>query len=149
MTYKQPPVGLACWRAHGEAVSLLTFLGLHADTHTDTYTPTFVSELRRRLFAYVFNIDKVVTSFQGRPPMLSAHYVSPPLPLDIPDAAFLGDEVSLRRAVEDLDEDGWRTVGNPSTATVIRARCKLAYIKDQLIGLALSSNRPTSVETLL
>lgn len=147
--YNFYPAGLACWSAHAESVSLMTFLGLHADADSPSYTPTFVSELRRRLFAHVFNIDKVVTSFQGRPPMLSSRYALPPLLLDIPDATFLSDEETLRRAVSELDENGWSTVGDPSSATMLRARVKLSYIKDKLIELVLSSHRQASVETLL
>lgn len=104
--------------------------------------------MRRRLFAYIFNIDKVSASFQGRPPLLSCRYVSPPLPLDIPDEDFVGGDAALRRAVAHLDEKGWGTAGHVSTATLIRARVKLAYVKDELIGLVLSPNKPTSVETL-
>jgi hypothetical protein len=104
--------------------------------------------LRRRLFAYIFNVDKVSASFQGRPPLLSCHYVSPPLPLDIPDEDFIGGDEALLQAVVHLDEKGWNTTGRVSTATLIRARVKLAYLKDELIGLVLSPNKHTSAETL-
>lgn len=142
-------LGLPCWRAHAETVSLLTFIGLHAEPDTRPYTPTFVSELRRRLFAYVFNIDKVCASFQGRPPLLSFHYVSFTLPLDIPDESFMGGEEALKKAVDNLDDNGWNTAGILSSATQIRSRVKLALLKDELMAMALSQNNPISLDALL
>ena len=141
--------GLSCWRAHAETVSLLTFLGLHADTHTASYTPTFCSELRRRLSAFIFNCDKVI-SFQGRPPFLSRRFISTPLPLDIADETFFAGPEALAHAVAALDHNGWnRENSYPSAATSIRARTLMATMRDELMEISLGNNEQTPISKLL
>lgn len=143
------PLGLSCWRAHAETVSLLTFLGLHADTSTPPSIPTFCSELRRKIFAHVFNIDKVV-SFQGRPPFLSRRFISTPLPLDIPDEVFFESPDAVERAVAALDQHGWnRETADPSATTTIRARTLMAIMRDELMEISLGNNEQTPISTLL
>lgn len=142
-------LGLSVWRAHAEAVALLTFLGLHAEQHTPVQQATFGSELRRRLFASVFNLDKVAVSFQGRPPLLCHRYVSTPLPLDIPNDDFAAGGEAFERALSEIGEGGWSTTGELSTATVLRARTMISFIKDEFIEIALSANKSTPLAVLL
>jgi hypothetical protein len=141
--------GLSCWRAHAETVSLLTFLGLHAEAYTTDYTPTFCSELRRKLCASVFNCDKVI-SFQGRPPLLSRRFISTPLPLDMADEAFFEGPEAVSQAVSALDYNGWdRESKYPSSAAAIRARTQMAIMRDELMEISLGNNEDTSISTLL
>ncbi|KAK7420576.1 hypothetical protein QQZ08_010335 [Neonectria magnoliae] len=131
---------LSCWSCHSETVALVTFLGLHAESETKPYRPTLVSENRRRLFSHVFNIDKVMVSFTGRPPLLSRRYVSTPLPLDLPDEVLLADdEAVITRAVQALDDQGWNTEGRLHSATLLRARVMIAFIREELLEVALSN----------
>lgn len=127
----------------------MTFLGIHAEQDTPVHQATFGSELRRRMFATVFNLDKVSVSFQGRPPLLCHRYVSTPLPLDIPNDDFAAGGEAFQRALGEIGEDGWSTSGELSTATVLRARTMLSFIKDELIEIALSANKTPPLATLL
>ncbi|KND87297.1 hypothetical protein TOPH_08041, partial [Tolypocladium ophioglossoides CBS 100239] len=61
-------------RIHGEAVSLATFLGLHASVSRDVHDRSISAQIKRRLFAVIFNIDKVLATFAGRPPLLSQRF---------------------------------------------------------------------------
>ena len=69
------------WKKHAELVAVLTFAGLHNDVETKV---TLCSEVRRRVYAKVFNIDKVSLavkvdsldlseSFRSSPPLLDDH----------------------------------------------------------------------------
>ncbi|KFA46891.1 hypothetical protein S40293_03619 [Stachybotrys chartarum IBT 40293] len=140
---------LSCWTAHAETVALLTFMGLHVEQDTSSYVPTFTSELRRRLCAHIFNIDKVAVSFQGRPPLLCYRYMSIPMPLDIPEEDFLGDAEAFKKAVIEVDEDGWSSTGTLSATTLTRARTMIACIWDELIDVALSIKKSANIETVL
>lgn len=143
-------IGLPCWRSEAECASLLTFLGLHAEHDTPNYIPTFCSELRRRLFAYCFNSDKLAVSFQGRPPLLSGRHASMPLPLDIAEEDFFSDAANLRRVASSMDKDGWNmNRDKPCAATMIRARVKIAYLKDEVMEIALGNSRQTHIDILL
>lgn len=88
-------------------------------------------------------------TFLGRPPLLSSRYVSTPLPLDIPDSGFVGDADELRAAVADVDEEGWSRNNKISAMTFLRARVSLAYVKDDLIAIALSNTKFTTLEAQL
>ncbi|KFA55425.1 hypothetical protein S40293_09831 [Stachybotrys chartarum IBT 40293] len=140
---------LSCWEAHSKTVALLTFMGLHTEQETSSYVPTFTSELRRRLFANIFNVDKDFSSTGGRPPLLSARYVSTSPPLDLRDEAFLGNTEAFKEAVSEVDELGWNTNGVMSPATLSRSRTILAYIHDELLGLALANKKSVRMEDIM
>lgn len=144
------------WRLHGQNVALVTYLGLHAlqDGGGDTnkpgpYVPTAAEEVRRRLVSQVFVIDKVASSFSGRPPLLSRKYMLTPLPLDLGDELLLSDPEAIAAAVGALDENGWNREGRRYSTTIVRARAKLARVKDEVMEVALGSPAYTSIDALL
>ncbi|KIL86502.1 hypothetical protein FAVG1_10332 [Fusarium avenaceum] len=139
---------LTCWRYFSEAVALLTFLGLHVGSEDANYVPSLCSEHKRRMAARVYNIDKVVVSFTGRPPMLSRRYFSRPLPLDISDEDLMAGGDAIKRAVHALDENGFASDGDVLGASLIRARSQLAYIKEELLEMALASCVKTTFGSL-
>lgn len=98
--------------------------------------------------ARVYNIDKVVVSFTGRPPMLSRRYFSRPLPLDISDEDLMTGGDAIKRAVQALDENGFSSDGDVLGASLIRARAQLAYIKEELLEMALASCVKTTFGSL-
>lgn len=127
------------WRQHGDLVSMATALGLHRDVDSTSRKPSISSEIRRRIFAAVFNIDKVNATFMGRPPMLSARYTSTPLPLDLSDESLLAGEPTLSQIVASLDANGWSTDGQIYSTTILRARTMFAFIRDDILALALGT----------
>jgi hypothetical protein len=129
------------WRQHGDLVSMTTALGLHRDVDTASRKPTISSEIRRRIFAAVFNIDKVNATLMGRPPMMSARYTSTPLPLDLSDESLLAGEPALSQAIAALDPNGWSTNGQIYSTTILRARTSFAYIRDEVLALALGTTQ--------
>ncbi|KAH8678462.1 hypothetical protein BX600DRAFT_452094 [Xylariales sp. PMI_506] len=137
--------------SRADTVALLTFLGVHVQKQDDwvAYTPTLASEYKRRLFAQIFNNDKLGVMYTGRPPMLSRRYCSVPLPLDIQDEDFIGDAETLSRAAASLDEHGWNTQGAIYPSTIIRARAMIAYIRDEIFDIALSMNITVTIDQLL
>lgn len=116
----------------------MTYLGLHVLENGDTYKPSFCSENKRRVVAQIFIGDKLSCAFSGRPPLLSRRYFSTPLPLDLRDEDLMSDSVTILRAAGELDERGWNMLGGLYPATIIRARCMMAFVRDELIEIALS-----------
>ncbi|CAH0023036.1 unnamed protein product [Clonostachys rhizophaga] len=141
--------GLECWRANADAVAVSTYLGLYTEPEQSNYTPTFCSELRRRLFAVAYTTDKVIASFQGRPPLLSNRYASTPPPLDISDKDYFAGNASLEKSIRALDKNGWKTTGDFSATTMIRARVIIAHVRDDLLEIALGSSKQPKVNTLI
>lgn len=132
----------------GVAGTMMIYLGLHAQPNMLPYQPTLHSENRRRLFVQSFISDKLGVMFTGRPPRLSRRYCTTPLPSDLSDEELMSSQDALVRAFESLDEHGWNTKGAIYPATVMRARAMIAYIRDELVEIALSHNAMVTVEHL-
>jgi hypothetical protein len=141
--------GLDCWLSHGAAVAVATFLGLHALTeYSSTHKPSLASELKRRFFANIFTLDKVGSSFHGRPPLLGHRYATSPAPLDLPDEALIAGGEELERTVARLDKNGWDTIGQMESSTLARCRVMIAAIKDELMETALGNSKNASIAAI-
>lgn len=145
---RRTATGLATWRAHADTIALLTFLGLHAEQNTPNYKPTLASELRRNLFGWIYNMDTVIVSFTGRPPLISSTYSSTPLPLDLDDEELL-DEGRLTEALGGLDGDGWSVVPRITRFTFTRSRAMLGMIREEIFRVALGYGQLTALDTLM
>jgi hypothetical protein len=99
------------------------------------------------MFCQIFNVDKVVASFTGRPPLLSRRYASTPLPLDLSDEVLLCGPERIKEAVAGLDEGGWNQDGCLYSTTILRGRYLLSSIRDEIFEIALG-HLPTSTERL-
>ncbi|KAI0835038.1 hypothetical protein F5Y06DRAFT_142892 [Hypoxylon sp. FL0890] len=141
---------LATWRLHGEVVSLLTFLGFHAEENNSgsEYQPNFSSEIKRKLCAIVYIFDIVYVSFTGRPPLLNNNYLITPLPLDLQDEDLALDQVSLRAKADRLDARGWNKEDGVYCTTVIRAWGMLASIREEVFHIALGKGKSAGSVTI-
>ncbi|KAM0425584.1 hypothetical protein ACHAPT_009115 [Fusarium lateritium] len=133
---------ISSYVSHSLAVTMLTYLGLHALENGPSYRPTLCSEYRRRLVTQIFATDKFGVSFAGRPPLLTGNFCSTPMPLDISDEDLGSDDATLMRAFNSLDNHGWNTAGEIYPTTIIRARHMIAVIRDELIDIALCNRKP-------
>ncbi|KAK7403538.1 hypothetical protein QQX98_010717 [Neonectria punicea] len=139
---------MSTWGSFGVTIAIMTFLGLHTQEESAPYKPSLCSENKRRTFAQVFSSDKMRAAFTGRPPLMSRRYCSTPLPLDIRDEDLASDEASLARGVQSLDDRGWNTEGGLYLATLIRARCMIAFVRDELIEVALGKGVTVTLDHL-
>lgn len=97
----------------------------------------------------MFVFDKIGVMLTGHPPLLSHRYYTAPLPLDLRDEDLIADADTLNRAINSLDDRGWNTDGGLYPATVARARCMMAIIRDELIEVTMRNGRNPSLEQLL
>ncbi|KAM6485725.1 N-terminal binuclear Zn cluster-containing protein [Trichoderma sp. SZMC 28011] len=128
--------GAGFWRQHAEAVALATFLGLHTAQPNNSVPEESVSvQVKRRLFCSVFNIDMVVSTLTGRPPLVSSKLCSTPLPLDVSDESLLNLKVRPHR----LDKDGWNMEGKNHPVTFLRAAYIIAGIRSEILEIVLQA----------
>lgn len=120
----------------GDLVSASTALGLHREVES-AGPISIVSELRRRLFAIVFNLDKGSSLLTGRPPALSYRYCRFKLPLDVSDEVIIEGGDALMKAIENIDENGWNKDGKLYPNTTTRAHSKLAIVLNEILELSL------------
>lgn len=139
------------WRLHGELAALTTFMGLHTAAAASEKEWSVTVQIKRRLFAAVFNIDKVIATFAGRPPLISRRFASMPLPLDLSDEVLLTPDPTGSIQRQHLDENGWSTDGVIHSTTMLRARTILSFIRDAILEIALQDSDADfgSVELLL
>ncbi|KIM92973.1 hypothetical protein OIDMADRAFT_36209 [Oidiodendron maius Zn] len=123
-------------RLLGDLVGVSTALGLYREVEA-TDPISFISELRRRIFAVVFDIDKGSSLLTGRPPALSYRYSQFKLPLDLSEEVIMQGGDMLWRAVENLDDEGWSTEGKLYVTTTTRARAQLAIVLNEILELSL------------
>lgn len=116
---------------------MTTSLGLHRELETEAETVSLPHELKRRLYAAVFNIDKVISTFTGRPPLLSRAYSSTRLPLDLSDDALLSSD--LPSATAQLDSRGWNKDNQIYSTTILRSRTSFARIRHEVLEVLESS----------
>ncbi|KAK2617003.1 hypothetical protein QQS21_000092 [Conoideocrella luteorostrata] len=140
--------GRLFWRLHGDIISLVTFIGLHAPYSTAPTDRSISVQMGRRLFAVVFSHDKTVATFTGRPTFLSRRFVSTPLPLDIDDHELLGDAKPEGTPSCDAGNNGWNAQGGVYGVTFPRARAMLAFIRDEILELALQTQQYSDMSTL-
>ena len=118
---------------------MTTALGMHRDADQIPKKVTISSEMRRRTYAAVFNVDKIIATFTGRPPMLSHRYSSTPLPLDLSDEQLLSDPETLSKILEKLDASGWNSDGQIYSTTILRARTSFSIVRGEVLDIALCS----------
>jgi hypothetical protein len=134
------------WRGHADLVAVTLSIGLHRIPDSKT---TMSAEIKRRLYALVFNIDKVISGFMGRPPLLSRRYSLTRLPLDISDDALLGGEATMAAAISQLDENGWNTENKMNSCTLLRIRTSFAVIQEEILETALGKFTEQSLHSIL
>ncbi|KAF2969282.1 hypothetical protein GQX73_g4269 [Xylaria multiplex] len=83
----------------------------------------------------------------GRPPLMSQSYNTTPLPLDISNSTLWGvKELTLAQTTADTGSDKHT---RRYSITFMRARAALAMLREEIMHLALSTKRHTTVEELL
>ncbi|KAM0250229.1 hypothetical protein ACHAP5_002288 [Fusarium lateritium] len=127
----------------------MTYLGLHIQgNNSTTYKPTLDSEYKRRLFTRIYNLDKSVATFTGRPPLVSPRFVNTPPPLDLSDDDLAAGGVALDRAVAKLDPLGWNTEGGVYASSLCKACNLTSIILNEIIEITFGSESTATVETL-
>ncbi|PTB66681.1 N-terminal binuclear Zn cluster-containing protein [Trichoderma citrinoviride] len=133
--------GAEFWRHHAEAIALATFLGLHTPQSSKSIPEASVSvQAKRRVFCSIFNMDMVVSTLTGRPPLLSSRLCSTPLPLDVSDESLLNTKVRPHR----LNEEGWNIEGKNLPATFLRAVYIISQIRSEILEIVLQAPHVTT-----
>ena len=124
---------------------MLTFLQ-YQNMPSDTNERSIYVQIRRRLAAACFKMDKVGAMLTGRPPQFAARYYTTPLPLDVPDAVLLGE---LPWEAVSLDENGWNTEGKLFSTTILRARALMMLVREGILEIVLRDSKSVDRQTLL
>jgi hypothetical protein len=128
----------------------MTFLGYHVLPDSPDYQPTFMVEIKRRIYYQIHCTHMTLVSLTGRPPLTSQSYSTTPLPLDISNATLIGDKDDTPvGATGDIGVLGWSKHARKYSVTCIRERSKLLLLREEIMHFALSTKRAVSIEELL
>ncbi|GKZ25442.1 hypothetical protein AbraIFM66951_000654 [Aspergillus brasiliensis] len=113
---------------------------------------SFQHELKRRVYTSIYNFDKVISTFTGRPPLLNRKYSTTQLPLDINDEDILSGRIG--NAVAKLNSNGWDSSDDRQlhATTFLRARAMLARNREEMLEVLETSQdsiADTAVQTCL
>ncbi|GIK07291.1 hypothetical protein Aspvir_002951 [Aspergillus viridinutans] len=125
------------WRKLAQLSTVVFTLGLNQST-LNTRMPFFLAELRKRLMAGAYIMDKQLATFLGRPPQISWRYCDVQLPLDLRYDEILADPVTRDAAINRLDANGWNSQGVIQTAQLLRIALLVSSIREQILELSLS-----------
>lgn len=119
-------------------LSTLVFtLGLNQSKHI-ARMPFFLVELRKRLMAAAYMMDKHLATFLGRPPQIIWRYCDVQLPLDLRYDEILADPPTRDAAINKLDANGWNSQGVIQPAQWMRVGLLVSSIGEQILELSLS-----------
>ncbi|KAF4261531.1 hypothetical protein CNMCM8057_001831 [Aspergillus fumigatus] len=133
------------WHRLGELATCIFELGLHQDLDERIDLPDFLLESRRRLFAAVYQLDKSIVTFLGRPPRISRRHSNCRLPLDISDEALTGSRELAQRSVT---AEGWSCHAVYQRSAWIRVRFLISTFREEILELSLTKPSENREEQL-
>ncbi len=126
--------GLSLRRRLADMSTEVLSLSLHREaTYTNAKVPLFVTELRRRVFASAYALDKANATVFSRPPCIPMYFVDCKPPLDMDDDILFGDDrIALQEARDNLTPDGWDAKGDHFSSTWARMRYAIAHFRHKV-----------------
>jgi len=133
-------------RLHGDMVTTAITCGLHRLPEYGTTKVTAALEYKRRLFSNIYCSDKIHSSLNGVPPLLTRQFCDVQLCLDLADDVLFATPEELDEAISRLGPKGWNTSGVCyEISTVLRARTLIHMIREEILELALGIDVNVSV----
>jgi Fungal specific transcription factor domain len=140
--------GETLWEQLGDLSTRIFALGAHREPKKPTDLPLFLVQMRKRLFASSYQIDKSIATFLGRPPRLSSRHSDCGLPLCISDDLFNASNGVFKQATESVDERGWSTQPTFQPAAWIRLRCSNAIFREEILDMSMKAFDTNTIKQL-
>ena len=134
------------WRRLGDLSTTVFALGLHQEIKTSAEVPFWLAEIRKRCFATVYGIDKLMATFVGRPPRISRRYCSIQVPLDIEMADLALSDEDLGTKLGQLDSDGWYHDGTMRRSAYMRTFLITSRIREDILEVSLGPEAENTLE---
>lgn len=112
-------------------------VGLHRPKE-DPSVPLFLLEMRRRVMASCFALDKQLATLLGRPPRIAWQYCDIQYPLDLTYDEVCAISEDQDTLAQKIGPDGWNIDETINTGTRGRANVMLAMMREKILALSLS-----------
>ncbi|KAM3417344.1 hypothetical protein BST61_g5595 [Cercospora zeina] len=126
------------WTSFSEVADTAVLLGLHLELPDNADVPFFLRELRSRIFNVIFSMDKLLSTFLGRPPRISYRYAVIREPSDLTDVEVCSDPETLQKRLAELSlTGGWSTHGDVARATWRKASTSRHIIREEILEIVI------------
>ncbi|KHN96078.1 uncharacterized protein MAM_06183 [Metarhizium album ARSEF 1941] len=112
---------------------------LHRDAPEAPQKVTVLGEIRARVFAFSYDIDKLLSYTLEKPPRLPLHYCNRRLPLHLRDEHLLAHGPAQGVSISSLSSDGWSRDANFHPTAWLRARRILATSREEILSIHLGA----------
>ena len=134
------------WRRLGDLSTTVFALGLHQEIKASPDVPFWLAEIRKRCFATVYAVDKLMATFVGRPPRISRRYCSIQIPLDIEIADLALSDEDLNLKLSQLDHEGWNHDGTLRRSAYMRTFLVTSRIREDILEISLGPEAENTLE---
>lgn len=131
----------------GEITTEIFSFGLHREPKS-SQIPPFLLEMRRRLYTGVYQFDKAVATFLGRPPRLCRRHSDVKTPVDLTDEEVAGSQADFDQGLAMLDEQGWKRTPELHTSTWLQPRYLLGVIREDVLEISLGGPEAQTVQCI-
>jgi hypothetical protein len=119
-------------------VNAVTSIGLHSEPAKEEYEARFVRAQRRRMaYAAIYILDKTLSTFTGRPPLLHQRYSDALPPFDLTDEEVLLLDPERETAMASLNFGGWNRFGRVCPTSFLRAQLLVARAREDVLEIML------------
>jgi chromatin structure-remodeling complex subunit RSC3/30 len=127
------------WQKMGDLSTISSAIGLH-QLNGDEDCPFFLTEIRKRVMASAYAMDKELATTLGRPPRICSRYCHIQLPLDLSDVEITASPEEIDLALQKLDANGWNTCGEPSHEVKLRIAVLTSLIRENTLELSMCNS---------
>ncbi|KAH8690592.1 hypothetical protein BGW36DRAFT_259553, partial [Talaromyces proteolyticus] len=104
----------------------------------DDCCPFFLVEIRKRVLASGYAIDKELATALGRPARVSSRYFRIQLPLDLTHEQISGTPREIEMALQNIDSNGWNKQGKLTSEVKLRIAVLTSLTRESILELSLS-----------
>ncbi|KAJ5767053.1 uncharacterized protein N7511_004669 [Penicillium nucicola] len=126
------------WQKLGDLSTTVYALCLHqSGGYLEERFPFFLVEIRKRVMVCAYAIDKELATSLGRPPRICSRYCAIPLPLDISYETMVLPRCEAKKALQNLNENGWNTEGKLTVGVRLRVIKLISLLRESILELSL------------
>jgi chromatin structure-remodeling complex subunit RSC3/30 len=108
--------------------------------------PFWLTEIRKRCFANIYAVDKLVVTFVGRPSRICRRYCSIQVPLGIEIADLVLAKDALNAKFSQLDANGWYHDDIIRRSAYMRTFLITSRIREDILEISLGPDSDHSLE---
>ncbi|EED14310.1 conserved hypothetical protein [Talaromyces stipitatus ATCC 10500] len=127
------------WQKLGDLSTVTYAIGLHRpDSALEENCPFFLTEIRKRVLACAYSLDKELATALGLPPRICSRYVCIELPLDLSYDEIISTPSAVEIALQNLDPNGWNTKGDFTLEVRLRIALLTGFMRENILELSMS-----------